>query len=269
MNTKAQSGSAARKASASPLLKGLARAGYAASGLVHVLLGILAIQVALGGGGESDQSGAMSRLASLPAGAVLLWIVVVGLFALGLWFLVEAVLGEGSSADKRWKRTLSSLGKAIPYLALAVTALRFALGGSSSSSDSTQSASASVLSLPGGQLLLALIGLIAIGIGGYFVYRGAARKFRKDLRIPDSGAERPVLILGTVGYIAKGVAVAVVGILFVVAAFTLDPEQASGLDGALKSLVSLPFGVAILVAVGVGLIAYGLYNFARARYAKI
>jgi hypothetical protein len=69
--------------------------------------------------------------------------------------------------------------------------------------------------------------------------------------------------------VAKGIALFVVGVLFVVAAVTADPEKASGLDGALKSLIDLPFGKVILVAVGVGLIAYGLFCGARARWARL
>ena len=76
-------------------------------------------------------------------------------------------------------------------------------------------------------------------------------------------------MLGTVGYVAKGVAIIVVGILFAVAAVKVDPDDSTGLDGALKSLASLPFGMVILIAVGLGLIAYGVYTFVRARYARL
>ncbi|MFB2582733.1 DUF1206 domain-containing protein [Herbiconiux sp. P15] len=270
MSTRAKTKSAARSAGNSKALTVLARVGFAASGLVHLLLGFLAIRVAFNDGGESsDQSGAMSEISKLPAGAVLLWVVVIGLFALGLWLIVQAVLGLGSSSDKRWVRSLISVSKAIAYIALGVTALTFAQGGSTSNSDSTQQASANVLSLPGGPLLLGLVGLIAVGVGGYFIFKGVTKKFEEDLSIPSGTKGKAVRTLGIVGYVAKGIAVVVVGILFVVAAVTVDPESATGLDGALKSLAELPFGVVILVAVGLGLIAYGIYTFARARYARL
>jgi hypothetical protein len=78
-----------------------------------------------------------------------------------------------------------------------------------------------------------------------------------------------VTVLGVVGYVAKGLALVAVGVLFAVAAVTFDPSKAKGLDGALKALAHLPFGTVILVAVGIGVIAYGVYLGARARLARL
>lgn len=261
--------SAVQRSGAERPLRGLARAGFAASGLIHLLLGYLAVRVALHHGARSDQSGAIAAIGKLPGGEVLLWVMTVGLFALALWLVLAAVLGIGSGSDKRWARSLTAAAKAVAYLALAFTSLTFARGSSSNASSSTEHASSDILKLPGGQVLLALVGLIAIGVGVYMVVKGARRGFRKDLDIPGGTAGRAVTVLGIVGYIAKGIAVAVVGILFAVAAVTLDPNKATGLDGALKSLTSLPSGAVLLCAVGVGLIAFGIYTFARARYARL
>ncbi|MET4783726.1 DUF1206 domain-containing protein [Glaciihabitans sp. UYNi722] len=261
---------AADAAQNSTALKMLARLGYAVNGLLHVLIGVIAISVAVGAGGaEADQSGALSQLASNPAGIALLWVIVVGLFALGLWQIVSGFLVRESDAKKRWGKRLSEFGKAVAYLAIGVTALIFALGGSKSSAGSSKSASAQLIVAPGGVFVLVVVGLAIFGIGVFFVVRGATKKFEKDLTLPSGSTARVVVVLGVVGYVAKGIALAVVGILFVVAAFTLDPSQASGMDGALKSLASLPFGVVILIAVGVGLIAYGLYLGARARWGRL
>lgn len=269
MNTRATARRAARTAGNSRTLNVLARTGFAASGLVHLLLGILAIRVAFNGQDRTDQSGALAELAKLPGGIILLWIVVVGLFALGLWLLVQAGLGIGSASKKRWIRSVVAIAKAAAYVALAVTALTFARGQSTDSRDSTQQASSNILAMPGGQLLLAGVGIIAVGVGGYFIFKGATRRFEEDLTMPAGSAGRVVRVLGITGYIAKGIAIVVVGILFVVAALTVDPNSATGLDGALKSLAALPFGVIILTAVGLGLIAYGVYTFVRARYARL
>ncbi len=269
MSTRANARRAASTASDSKLLTVLARTGYAASGLVHLLLGYLAIRVAFNKQGETDQSGALAEIAKLPGGTIVLWVVVVGLFALGLWLLVQAALGVGSASDKRWVRSLVAVGKAVAYIALGVTALSFAQGGSSSSSNSTQQASATILSLPGGPVLLGTVGVIAAAIGGYFIYKGVTRKFEEDITVPSGATGRTVRVLGVVGYVAKGIAVVVVGILVIVAAVTVDPSSSTGFDGALKSLAELPFGVVILIAVGLGLIAYGIYTFVRARYARL
>ena len=252
-----------------PALRALARAGFAASGLIHLLLGYLAIRVALHHAGSSDQSGAIAAIGKLPGGPFLLWAMTIGLFALALWLILAAVFDIGSTSSKRWSRTLVSAAKAVAYIALAVTSLTFARGSSSNATSSTEKASSNILALPGGQILLALVGAIAVAVGVYMIVKGARRGFRKDLDLPSGTAGKVVTVLGVVGYVAKGIAVGAVGLLFIVAAATLDPKKASGLDGALKALTALPFGATLLVAVGVGLMAFGVYTFARARYARL
>lgn len=269
MSTRTAARRFAQTAGHSHALTVLARTGFAASALVHLLLGFLAIRVAFNGQGQTDQSGALAEVAKLPGGTVLLWIAVIGLFALGLWLIVQGSLGIGSASKKRWIRSLVAVAKAVTYIALGVTALTFARGQSTNASDSTQQASSNILAMPGGQLLLAGIGIVAIGIGGYFVFKGGTRRFEEDLAMPAGSAGRVVRVLGITGYIAKGIAIVVVGILFLTAAVTVDPDSATGLDGALKSLAALPFGMIILTAVGLGLIAYGIYTFVRARYARL
>ena len=261
----------AAQAKNSPALSLLARTGYAVNGILHILIGGIAIGVASGAGAGSgaDQSGALGALAAAPGGVFLLWVIVVGLAALGIWQLLSAALVRDPDATKRAAHIAGELGKAVAYLAIAVTALTFALGGSSNSASSTKSFSATLLASPGGVFLLVAIGLGVLAIGVVFVVRGVRQSFTKHLRVPAGAAGKAVVALGVVGYVAKGIAVAVVGILFIVAAATADPSRATGLDGALKALLGLPFGGVILVAVGVGVIAYGLYCFARARLAKL
>lgn len=249
-------------------LRLLARIGFGASAVIHLLLGYLAVRVALHESAESDQSGAIAEVGRLPGGAVLLWVMTVGLFALAAWLALEAVLGIGSGSRKRTRRTAVSASKAVAYGALALTALTFALGSESHAADSTRQMSSDLLTLPGGQLLLGLAGVVAVVVGLYMVVKGARRGFWKDLVPVDEPQHRAVGVLGVVGYVAKGIAVGVVGVLFVLAAVTLDPGQASGLDGALRALALLPFGTVLLIGVGVGLVAFGVYTFARARYAR-
>jgi hypothetical protein len=159
--------------------------------------------------------------------------------------------------------------KGLVYLALAVTAGTFAVGGSSSSSGSTTSLTAGLLSTPGGVFLVVAIGIVLIAIAGYLVVKGVTRRFERDLSMPGGTAGRGVRILGTVGYIARGVAMAGVGVLFLFAAATNDPEKSSGLDGALRTIADLPAGKILLVLVGAGWIAYGVYAFFRARYTRL
>jgi hypothetical protein len=248
----------------------LARVGYVVLGLVHLIIGAIAISVAVGaGGGEADQGGAMEQISRVPFGTVVLWVIVLGLAALAVWQIAEAFLERDPDTKKKWGRRVKEVGTALAYFAIVATALVYALGGTSDSSQSTQSFSATLLSSPGGVVLLVLVGLIILGVGVAFVVRGIRKDFEKHLSLPAGRAGDAVRVLGMVGYIAKGVAVAVVGVLFVVAAFTHDPEKAGGLDAALKSLAALPFGQVILWLVGAGLVVYGVYCFARARYARL
>ena len=262
--------STASAAQRSRTFRTMARVGYVVLGVVHIIIGAIAISVAVGaGGGEADQGGAMEQISRVPFGTVVLWIIVLGLFALAVWQITEAFLERDPDTKKKWGRRVKYVGTALAYFAIGGTALIYALGGRSDSSQSTQSFSATLLSSPGGVVLLVLVGLLVLGVGVAFVVRGIRRDFEKHLSLPAGKAGDGIRALGVVGYVAKGIAVAVVGVLFLVAAITHDPEKAGGLDAALKSLAALPFGQLILWLVGAGLIVYGAYCFARARYARL
>ena len=221
-----------------------ARLGHAVNGLLHLLIGVIAFRLATGGGGgEADQSGALGSIAGSPGGRVLLWVVVVGLLGLGLWQLVETVLARGEDAKRTWAARAKELGKAVAYLAIAFTALRFATGGSSDSSEQTQSLSARLLAAPGGVVLLVVLGLAVVAVGVYFGFKGATKRFREDISVPSGSLGRGITALGVAGYVAKGVALVAVGVLFIVGAVTADPSRATGLDGALQALAGLPAGV--------------------------
>lgn len=260
-------GTAARVQQSRPL-RIAARAGYAVNGLLHVLIGGIALGVATGGGGEADQGGALGQLAGTPGGAVVLWVVVVGLWGLGLFQLLEAALVRGTDGDD-WAERAKEGGKGIAYLAVGVTAFTVARGGSTDSSEQTQTLSARLLAAPGGVALLVVLGLAVAAIGGYFVVKGVRQGFRDDVTVPGGAKGRGVVALGVVGYVAKGVVLALVGVLFVVAAVQGDASEATGIDGALKSLAGVPAGVVLLVLVAVGLVAYGAFQFVRARRAKL
>ncbi|KHK98020.1 membrane protein [Microbacterium mangrovi] len=261
--------SLARAAENSTVLRGLARAGYIVLGVVHVVIGLVAISIVTGGGGTADQSGAMAQIRKTPIGLLLLWLIVLGLLALAIWQIVEAVVERGPDPRKRWGYRAKFIGTAVAYLAIAWTALVYALGGQSNSVQSSEAFTAKLLARPGGVILVALLGLVISAIGVAFIVRGFTRAFTKHLDLP-SGVARPgIVTFGVVGYVAKGIAVGVAGILFVVAAFTHDPHKAGGLDGALHTLATLPFGAVILWVVGAGLVIYGVFCFARARYARM
>ncbi|MEC5149690.1 DUF1206 domain-containing protein [Cryobacterium sp. GrIS_2_6] len=262
--------SVASTAKNSRALQILARLGFAVNGLLHILIAAIAFAIAVGAGsGSADQSGALGQLATSPGGVFVLWVVVAGLAALGLWLLLGAFLMRGADPKRKWSRRVAEVAKAVVYFLLAGTAFTFAQGGATSSAGSTRDASASLLAAPGGVIVLLAGGLLVMAIGVYFVRKGALQKFTADISVPSGSAGKVVLALGIIGYVAKGIVLGVVAVLILVAAITLDPSQSTGLDGALRSLVALPYGRFILSALGAGLIAYGLYCFVRAWRARL
>ncbi|GAB3122380.1 DUF1206 domain-containing protein [Glaciibacter psychrotolerans] len=263
---------AAQTAQNSTALRVLARAGFVASGLLHIIIGSIAIALATGTGSgkEADQSGALAQLTQAPGGLFLLWAAAIAFTSLGLWLLLSAVLDHSWDGKRsRAAHIVESLAKGIIYLVLAFTAYTFAMGGTASSAQSTSTMGAALIKTPGGVVIVFVIGLALLGVGGYMVFKGVSKRFERDIRVPSGLAGSGVRILGTVGYVARGVALGAVGVLFLIGAATHDPSKTTGLDGALKSFLSVPFGVAVLIAIGVGWITYGIYAFFRARLALL
>lgn len=250
-----------------------ARAGFAVSGVLHLLVGYLILQIALGSGGNADQSGALATLAQQTGGTVLLWIVAVGLFALGLWRVAEAIVGprpgEGSGRSRddtpAWKR-LKSLGLAVVNFAIALSAARFAMGSGQQSTQQNAGLSAQMMQSGWGKAVLVAVGLGLIGVGGYHVYKGVTKRFFKDLR---SSGGTGVTAVGITGYAAKGLVLAGAGVLVIAATLQADPAKATGFDAAVKTLGQAPFGKFLLILAAVGIAAFGVYNFVRARSGRM
>jgi len=267
-----KTGREARRVADSRWFEVTARAGFVGSGIVHLLIGYLAIVLAVGHGSsgrETDQSGALQQLASVPGGVVLLWLVAIGTAALTLRLAVEAIVGGRSDSARAWLGRAKNAGKAVVYGVIAYSATTFALGAGKSSSGSSSSAAAKTLATPGGVFVLLLAAGIAIAIGIGLVVIGCRRSFWKQLVRPPRPIDRVVTVLGVVGYVLKGIAVVIVGVLIAVAAFRSDPQQASGLDAAFDTVRSMPGGAVLLVVIGVGFLAFGVFSFFRAKYARL
>jgi len=264
---------AAEKAGNSATLETLARVGLIAYGVVHLLIGWLTLQIAWGASAASaDNSGALKTLAEQPFGKVLLWLVAAGMVALALWQASEAIWGyqHRTGADRVRKR-ISSGATALVYLALGVSAALVAVGSGSSSSQSEQQATSGVLAWPAGQFIVVLAGLVIIAVGVAGVVKGARKSFAEEI---DTSSMKPiarkvVAQLGQVGYIARGIALSVVGGLLGYAALTFDPQKAQGLDGAMRAILEQPFGRFLLTAVALGFIAFGLFAFLQSRYRRM
>ena len=264
---------AARQAADSRWIERTARVGLAARGLVYVLIGILAFQIAFVDRAErADQQGAFQTLAQNGFGKAILWLVILGFVGYGLWQASEAAWGHRREPDDR-KRTASrieSAVKAVIYLVLAVVALRVVTG-ASSGGQSGEQVTAEVLQLPGGQVLVALTGVAIVGAAVLLAWRGVRTKFEEHLDLAElgPGARSALITLGKVGYVARGIVFSLVGILVVAAAVTFDPDKARGMDAALRQVAARPYGPWLLSLMALGLMCFGAYSFAEARYRRL
>lgn len=259
---------AAREAGDHPAVEGLARVGYVVSGIMHLLIAWIGLQLAFGDTGQSaDQSGALQALSGNLVGKLTLWVAVVGFLGLALWQLLEAVGGYHGTGTRKWAQRGKALAKAVVYAALGWTSLAFARGQvTKSGKQQTIDFTASLMSRSGGRTLVMVVGLVVVGVGIYHIVKGVKKKFLQDL------VEHPGVIAvqaGRIGYVAKGIALSIVGLLFVVAGAQKRPGKATGLDGALHTLRDQPMGPALLTVVAIGFAAYAVYSFARARYGRV
>lgn len=260
---------AGRRAHDSVWLDRAVQLGLVAYGVVHLMVGWLALQLAFGDRSESaSNAGALHALVEQPLGGVLIWIIAVGMFLLVVWRLLEFALGHRDQQDTttRWRKRLASLGKGVLYGVLGWSAVKVALG--DGSKDGTDSTTARLMDLPGGRFIVAGVGVAVIAYAGVLAWRGWSEKFTEHLDAEgQSGRDGSAYVLfGKVGYLAKGVAISLVGGLFLYAAWTHRPRESGGLDKALETVLGYPYGPVLLVAIGVGIGCYGLFCFARARH---
>jgi hypothetical protein len=267
----------AQHAATSPVVVALARLGYAVKGILYIVIGVLAILLAIGHGGKAtDQRGAIGAIASLPFGRFILIVMVIGLFGFGLWSIFQGILdtdGHGTNA----KGIIARIGYAavgVAYIILGYGALRVVIGAGSagkSTTASTQDWTALLLKHPYGQALVVIIGLIVLAIALYLYIRAYKAQFQARLNLGRlrSASRKAIVALGRFGYAALGVVFTIIGIFLIVAALQHNAHKAVGLDGALRNLIHQPFGPVLLFIVALGLIAYGLYSFAEARYRRI
>ncbi|MGX7681490.1 DUF1206 domain-containing protein [Jatrophihabitans sp. DSM 45814] len=262
----------AREVAQSDGVKGLGRLGLASRATIYLLIGVFALLLALGQRPpEADQRGAMQEVARHTGGFVLLFVLGVGLAGYAVWRFTEAAVGVKGEPNKVLPR-LQSFSRGCIYAFFAVTAFNV-LAHSRVESQATQQQllTARVLQHPAGRWLVGLAGVVVIVIGAVLVVEGVQRKFKKyfalsDLRPP---ARRVVWILGTVGTTARGLVFALTGFLVVKAAWDYDPQQARGLDGALRKLADSPYGHWWVGAAAAGLIAFGLYGYCEARWRRV
>jgi len=251
----------------------LARAGLFARGVVYFVIGLLALELALGeGGSATDQQGAMKAISGQSYGKVLLVLLAVGLAGYALWRLVRAAVGHGAEQRDETSDRIAALASGITYVALCVVAVDILVGsGSSSSSQKAKETTAGVLGWSGGTVLVALAGLVLIGVAIYQAYKGISRNFLEDANTGEmsESVRKAYTALGVFGLVARAVVFALVGYGLLKAAIDYDPKEAVGLDGALRKLTETGTGPWLLGIIAVGLGGFALYSMADARYRKV
>ncbi|MEC5198532.1 hypothetical protein RCH21_000756 [Arthrobacter sp. PL16] len=248
-----------------------ARLGFAALAVVHILIGIIALRLAFGGKGEAEPTGALEEVAEGNLGTAIMWICAVGCAGLALWQFSEATLrARHLGRRERIGKHISSGSLVVIYGSMAGTFARFALGDGPDSSQSTVDFTRSLLTSSFGVVLVFVTAGVILGIGAHFVIKGVRRTFRPELRtFEDTARGRVIEVFGVVGHVAKGIALLLVGGLFVIAGLDRNPQESTGLDGSLKALQYHPGGVYVLTAVAVGLICYGVFAVIRSIFGRM
>ena len=251
----------------------LGRVGYAAKGVVYALLGVLALNAAFSAGDPEGQGGALRAIAGTSYGPFLLWVLVVGLAAYGLWRFALAALDpehKGDDAEGLVKRA-GYVISGVAYLGLAYTAYRIVSGGGSGGgAGQTQERTETLLGFPGGRWIL---GAIALGVFGYGVYqfvRAYKGSFMEKLRLEGEAARNREWVrrAGRAGLAARGVVYVLVGVFLGQAALQDQAAEAGGLEAALTALQGQGYGPWLLALVALGLVLYGVYCGVNAAYRE-
>lgn len=266
---------AGQKAAFSPLMEALTRFGYGVRGLIYIVMGLLAVQVALGKGGAlASPQGAIAAIGKQPAGMILLWGVLVGIIAYALWGVVRAVfdpLQKGNDTKGLLAR-FGFLVSAFGYAILVWPTYGYITGRSQTASGSqTQKFIASIMAMPLGRWAIGILGL-AVLIGGlYQIYLGFKASFDRQFQTYALTVKEAKLAtdVGRFGTSARGVVFALVGGLITLAAYQTNPSQPIGMDTALATLMHQPYGIWLLGVVAVGLVAFGFYSILCALWFRL
>jgi hypothetical protein len=266
---------AVKRAASNPAIEFLERVGYIARGTLYVVMGALALGLALRVGGKAtDQSGSLATLAGGSFGKLLLLVFVVGLAAYSLWGFVRAIFDPLHRGDHPAgiAERLGFAWSGVAYAGLALFALElFAGTGKPASQDSTQLQISRILAYPAGEWAVTLIGLVSIAVGLGQFYLAYTAKFKHDMKREEMTKAEEDLVngLGRLGFVARGITFTLVGWFVFQAGLHRDPTRVRGFSGAFMFLLSQPYGHLLLGLVAIGFIALGLHSLASARWMRL
>ena len=251
------------------------RVGWFAKGAVYAVAGVLALIIAGKAAGwsrldesadkEASPTGALKTIAQASGGEVLMWVLASGMLIYAAWRLVTAALPGGTDA-MAWVKRVGYVVSAIVYITFAVTAISLARRSTSETdgNDTVRSLSADVMAYSGGRILIGLAGLVTIGAGLYRIAKGLKVDVTDELDLSTFSPLRRLWTkrLGAVGEVGRGIGIALVGFFLLRGAITYDRAEATGLDGALRRLATETWGQVVVVVIGLGFLAYGLFCLA-------
>ncbi len=243
-----------------PSLEMFTRIGFAARGVMYVVIGYLALRF----GRSESGSGALSYLAD-GSGKILLVVMAVGFLAYGVWRLSEALVDtENHGTDAKGSAArIGGAASGLIHIGLAFVAFGYAFGqGSSAGGSSAQESAATALSLPGGTFLLIIAGAALIGTGLWQLLKAARADFLRHLE--GRATHRWVEWLGRAGYAARGVVFVIIGWSLLKAGLSSRAAEAGGMEQALGSVSGT-----LLSAVALGLMLFGLFSLVEARFRRI
>ena len=265
---------AGRRAANSSLMSGLAKAGFVARGVMYALIGVIAVEIAVGKAHEqADRTGAIRLVAATPFGSVILWLMVVGFAGMALWRLSEAIWGAAGPDGHKASSRLGSLGRGVLYSVITYGILKFALGLGAPASTNKQSVdlTATALKHAGGQVVVAIIGAVIAIVGFALMYQSWRAHFMRRMRMGAASVttRKAVTRLGQIGGVARGAVFVTIGIFLAAAAIHAKPGQAKGIDSALLVFAHTPLGPWLLALVAVGLIMFGAFSCCEARWREV
>jgi Domain of Unknown Function (DUF1206) len=263
----------ARAFTETTLFEGLARAGYAARGIIYGVIGLLAFRLAAGTGAtRPSQQGAMQKIAHQPYGHALLLVTAIGLGGYAIWRFTQAFVGRTPEFGKHSALDrIGAAGSGVAYAAFCALAISVLRGDAGNSSAKPRQTTAGVLHWPAGRELVAAAGALFLIIAVYQAYLGLSKKFLGYSKTGEMthGVFSAFKLIGTVGLVARAIAFGLIGAFVLKAARDYSPKDAVGIDGALARLLQHSYGTAALIVVACGLMAFGAYSIADARFRKI
>jgi hypothetical protein len=272
----------ARLARDHPAVVQIGRAGWFAKGVVYLVTGVLALLIAGESSGwssastnsdeEASPTGALKAIAQLTGGALLMWALALGMLVYATWRVVTALLPGGTDATA-WLKRFGYAVSAASYTLFAVTAMSLArrAGAESDGNSQVKSLSGDVMTYTGGRALVGVVGAVLIGVGIYRIVKGVHRDVNDELDLSALTPQRRRWTerLGAVGEIGRGLGMGLIGFFLISAAVTYDSDEGTGLDGALRRLATENLGVVVVLAVGVGFAAYGLFCLATFTHREL